>query len=407
MKIAAIISEYNPFHNGHAYQIAETKKRLNADYVIAIMSGNYVQRGEPAIFDKWTRTHLALLGGIDVVIELPTLYSTASAELFARGSVDLLTQLNCIDYLSFGSEYGNLDAISDLAHLFLNETDAYKDQLKAKLKSGYSYPKARSLAASSIYPDYEHLLKGSNNILAIEYLKALEGLNSTISPFTIQRIGSSYLETKLHGNYASATAIRLALENNKSNEISLTMPSACGEYIAPKLNHTIFPIFAKDCHPYYRYILSLNHPSLENIFDFPLELKNRLQNSITQANDYESFIDKVQSKNYTKTTIQRALLHSFLNIETNTIEEKQDSQLHSYVKILGFKKSAGPVLSLLRKQSHLPLITNVHDHQKTLDLVGQKMLDQEIRYTCLYNNLVLEKSNQVKKNDYTQPIIIL
>ncbi|WZL83052.1 nucleotidyltransferase [Vallitaleaceae bacterium 9-2] len=405
MKIAAIISEYNPFHNGHAYQIRSTKETLGVDFVVAIMSGNYVQRGEPAIFDKWTRTRLALLGGVDVVIELPTLYSTASAELFAKGAVDLLNQLNIIDYLSFGSEHGDINPLTTLAQLYLNESPHFQHHLKANLKKGFSFPKARSLATSTLYPEYETLLKGSNNILAIEYLKALLQSDSSIAPFTLKRVGSSYLETKLQSTYASATAIRLALKDNP-NAVDATIPLPCFDYLLDALGHSVFSIYPEDYFPYYRYLLTINNPSVENIYDFPVELNNRLQKIMLQSENYAHFIDAAQSKNYTKTTIQRALLHQFLNITTTNIQEN-NTQLHHYIKILGFKKSASPVLALLKNNARLPLITNVADHQKQLLADGKKMLHDEVKFTNLYNELLLQKSNHIKKNDYSQPIIIL
>ncbi len=406
MKIAAIISEYNPFHNGHAYQIEKTKKELHADYVIAIMSGHFVQRGEPAIFDKWTRTHLALRGGADVVIELPTLYSTASAELFATGSIRLLHELNSVHTLSFGSEEGNLDGLLTLANLFLHETDVFKKHLKQGLKQGYSFPKARQYATEKIYPKHAHLLKGSNNILAIEYLKALIKFRSPITPFTVQRVGSSYLDTTIQSKYASATALRLALRNTP-NSLIPTIPSRCTDYLFSELDQSIHPIYPDDCYPYYQYLLTSNTSMLCDIYDFPKNLKYRLQKLAQTEADYTQFLKKAQSKNYTKTTVQRALLHSFLNIKTSKIENYTHQGLHHYIRLLGFKKNASPVLSLIKKQAQLPLLTNVADASKVLTGPGQAMLQDEIRYTHLYNNLILQKKHKSKKNDYTQPIIIL
>ncbi len=234
MSICAIVTEYNPFHLGHEYQIQQVRKQLDAEAVIVIMSGHFVQRGEPAIFDKWTRTRLALAGGADIVIELPTLFATASAETFAYGAVELIKSLGVVDKLCFGSESGEIGSIRDLAKFLAKEPANYKNALKSELKKGYSFPKARSLAIASTYPherglfgqthphvsldESKKLMKGSNNILGIEYVKALDRLKSDIEPYTIKRVGASYLSDSIKEVLPSATAIRTTLRSHASRQ---------------------------------------------------------------------------------------------------------------------------------------------------------------------------------------------
>jgi len=216
MKVAGIVTEYNPFHLGHEYQLIETKKRLDVDYIVVVMSGNFVQRGEPALLNKWERTQLALIGGADLVIELPTPYACSSAELFAKGSVNLLNQLNCVDYLVFGSEQGEIAPLMELALFLNNEPANYKNALHSELKLGLSYPKARMNAIHATFTNANTLLKGSNNILGIEYLRALHSFESSIQPITIKREGSSYLNESLTHVLPSATAIRSFIKKKRT-----------------------------------------------------------------------------------------------------------------------------------------------------------------------------------------------
>jgi len=410
MKICGIITEYNPFHLGHEFQINETKKQLNIDFVIVVMSGNFVQRGEPAIFDKYTRTKLALSGGADVVIELPTPFATSSAENFSYGAVELLNQLGVVDYLCFGSEAGNLGPIQKLANFFDNEPANFKNAIKTELKSGLSYAKARSNALKSTLGENDELLKGSNNILGIEYLKALKKLNSPIKPYTIKRVGASYLSKSFNDVLPSATAIRKYLESYTSNEsydlsqLNKAMPLKVIETL--EKSNSLAPIFIKDLYQTFRYLLEINTTSsISLIYDFPEELFNRLKNISMKSYTYDDFINKSVSKNYTKTTIQRALIHLYLNI-TNSEITNAKIFAQNYCHILGFKKEASTVLHAIKETENIILITNLADHQRHLDANTKRILLNEVKYTNLYNQLINNKYHLEKKNDYNEPIIV-
>ena len=197
MKISAIICEYNPMHAGHLYHIEETKRLSGADKVICIMSGSFTQRGEPAIFDKFARTKAALSGGADLVIELPTSFCCSSAEKFAYGGVFIADSCKIVSHLSFGCENADADALKAIASAFNAETQEYKAQLKLHLKSGASYPSARAEALNVFIPGAKQILSSPNNILAVEYLKALKRLKSKIEPVLISRKGSGYLESEI------------------------------------------------------------------------------------------------------------------------------------------------------------------------------------------------------------------
>ena len=218
MKVAGIIAEYNPFHRGHQYHIEETRKKTGADYVVVVMSGDYVQRGEPAIADKYMRTQMALSGGADLIIEMPTIYATASAEYFATAGIGILDKLGCVDYLSFGSEWADIEDFSAYASLFLEEPEEYKEILQEQLKLGKSFPEARAFAAGKILFNSKpekaiEFLKEPNHILGLEYIKALKRRNSSIEPIVIKRKHNHYHESKLTKGYSSATAIRQTMQN--------------------------------------------------------------------------------------------------------------------------------------------------------------------------------------------------
>jgi predicted nucleotidyltransferase len=216
MKVLGIVAEYNPFHNGHLYHIQKSKEATGCDYVVCVMSGNFIQRGEPALLNKWARAEMALINGVDLVIELPVYYSLASAEFFAFGSVKLLDSLGIIDCLCFGSESGTIKELDMFADVFINEPESYKMFLSKNLKLGYSFPKSRSIAlseflsTSGINDQKLDELSKSNNILGIEYIKALKRISSAIKPYTIERIGTGYRSEKALGKIASATAAVLA-----------------------------------------------------------------------------------------------------------------------------------------------------------------------------------------------------
>ena len=217
--ILGIVSEYNPFHNGHIHHLELSKQLTKTDFTVAVMSGNFVQRGDTALVDKWTRTEMALKGGIDLVLELPTVYAISSAENFADGAIKILNSLGVVDYLSFGSEIGEISPLNDVASILYKEPKEFSSLITAQLKSGLSYPRAREIALSQFFgtsKKYTDILNNPNNILGVEYLKAIKKHRSHIKPLTIKRDYSDYNSKTVKNGIASATAIRTMIQNKKN-----------------------------------------------------------------------------------------------------------------------------------------------------------------------------------------------
>lgn len=406
MNIIAIIAEYNPFHQGHQYQIDYLRRHYQPDYILAVMSGNYVQRGEPAIFDKYFRAELAVAAGVDAIIELPTRYATGSAGNFGQAAVQLLNSLHCVSSLCFGSEIGQIQPLVELADYLLTEPPNFKNALRHHLKKGVSYPKARNLAVNATFKNSDQILNGSNNILAIEYLKALQASRSKIQPLTIKRAGSDYLSTNYQTQFPSASAIRKHFQANFEDSppfyqsLTTSLPPRVMEEIQKQ---PLYPIYNSDFYSHYRYILERQDDDRRRpIADLSTELFNRMVKANRQHHQYQAFIEAVPTKNYNKTRVLRALLHLLLNmdsISTNPIQL-------DYVKLLAFRKSAAPLIKIIRNHSHLPVITNTKQDSHQLSSGGLERLEQEVSYTRIYNQIVYQKYQVELANDYQAPIRI-
>ena len=287
MKIVGLIAEYNPFHNGHQYHIEKARKITGADAVIVVMSGDFVQRGTPAIMPKHLRTEAALKGGASVVIELPVCYATGSAEYFAYGAVSILEKLGCVDAICFGSECGSIEVLQDLAKIIHNEPKQYKESLNLYLRQGDSFPLARQKAMKDFLKSNvaNSILGEPNNILGIEYLKALYRLDSNIKPYTIQRVGSHYHDDYLQNTFSSASAIRKAMKLDKL-DLKKQIPESCALLLEEAYGHR-YPIYTNDFSLLLKYkLLNENKESLIEYADVSEELANRILNRL---NDYISF----------------------------------------------------------------------------------------------------------------------
>ncbi len=319
MKTVGIIAEYNPFHNGHAYQIEETRKITGADCVIVIMSGNFVQRGAPAIADKFTRAHTALLGGADLVMELPTIYATGSAEFFAHGAISILNSMEQIDYLSFGGETDDINVLNKIAKTLHSEPQEYKDMLKTGLKSGLSIPVARKNALKSFFSDtinISDVIDTPNNILGIEYIKALYHFNSNIKPIIIKRAGNGYHYSNLNEEFASATALRKCFNSDSFEKIHEYVPDKIFDFYNQNYGQ-ILPINSNDMNMLIYYSLMLNQSKLDDFMDVNNNLANKIHNLLNKGEfqDYDNLVLSLKSKELTHTRISRALLHILLNIK--------------------------------------------------------------------------------------------
>ena len=325
MKVNGIVAEYNPFHNGHAYQMQHAKEATGADYTIIVMSGNFMQRGAPALLDKFTRAKMALECGADLVLELPICYAASSAEFFAKGSVALFDKLGVTTNLCFGSECGNIDTLSRIAEIFYTEPEPYVESLRCNLKKGMSFPIARTWALLQYAPslsDDKDVLSSPNNILGIEYLKALKKLNSPIVPFTLKREYSGYHDTELHDCSSSASAIRKVLMNipaspylpkNISAQLSEQLPPGSLSIIQNEWNFSC-PVEADDFSLLLKYrLLSEPHESLCKYQDVSEELSNRIIRNRNQFRSFGQFCTLLKTKELTYSRISRSLLHILLS----------------------------------------------------------------------------------------------
>ena len=325
MQTVGIIAEYNPFHKGHAYQIEEAKKAANADFAVVAMSGNFVQRGAPAIIDKYTRTKMALEGGADLVLELPVPFATAAAPIFAEAGVSLLTRLGCVDALCFGSESGNIDSLITAAHTLQEEPPEYKVLLQRFLKEGNSYPKSVQLAMNSM----GNLLTASpNDTLGVEYIKALLASGSTMKPFAVKREGNDYHDTKLSLGFASASAIRSQIECESASSISSLsafLPETSFSLMEKAFSHT-FPITEDDFSLALGMIINAgkmtNGMNLLHAAEMTPELYDRIQRILCtgQAFTFSELAQNLKTKNITRARINRALLHCLLSISQDDME---------------------------------------------------------------------------------------
>lgn len=436
MKTAGIIAEYNPFHKGHEYQIRYTKEKLKADYVVVAMSGDYVQRGTPALISKHARTEMALRCGADLVLEMPVSVSTASAEAFAMGGVSLLDSLGVVDMLCFGSESGEISTLRELAEILVEEPEEYQKLLKSFLSEGLTFPAARSQALTEYFKnprnfsgddfggvltpllnEVTQILNTPNNILGIEYCKALLRLNSRICPVTIRREGMGYHETTVpdeHSTvaspdlqsptdfFASATAIRNLILQDSSDPDSL----------ASQIPEPAFPVFQKAVNSgefltensldsILSYcLMKENGKSLSSYMDVSEDLARRIINQQNLLLSFSQSVSVLKTRELTQTRIQRALLHIILNIHTAPAQIP-------FARVLGFRRESSELLSQIKQHSRIPLITKLADAQNLLGSEGNQILSETVFSSNLYEKLLCLKTGRKFCHESQKQIIIL
>ena len=411
MKVNGIVAEYNPFHNGHAYQLQHAKEANDADYTIIVMSGNFMQRGAPALLDKFTRTKMALVNGADLVLELPTCYAASSAEFFAKGSVALFDKLGVTTNLCFGSECGNIEVLSRIAEIFYTEPEPYVESLRCNMRKGMSFPIARTWALLQYAPslsDDKDVLSSPNNILGIEYLKALMSRSSKISPFTTTRVGADYHDKRLGTNQCSAIAIRQSVAaGHDLSYLAAKMPESAYALMTDSLSHKK-PLFADDFSAALQYKLLTEYSvGYDKYQDISSDLSDRIRNTLPSFAGYTSFCDLLKSKDMTYTRISRCLLHILLNMTKEEFETCKSEDYISYARVLGFRKNATPLLAEIKKNSSIPLVTSLADARQTLSPESLRMLDLDILRNQIYlGNLALKNQTEMV-NEYRTPIVIV
>ena len=414
-KILGIVAEYNPFHSGHLYQINKAKSICAADYVVVIMSGHFTQRGEAAIYDPYLRTEMALKAGVDAVYEMPASFSTASAADFAFYAVTFLTLLN-VDYISFGVEDATLDELENLADILLNESKGFKNLIKEKLSKGYTYPLARKEAFLNELKNFRNfdetriksLLSTPNNILGLEYIYTIKKIGSHLRPVLIKRKGSDYHDKGIAYNkeHSSATALRkyLSLHSELKELESSLMPSSIEIIKKSK------PLFADDFRGSISrklYDLLYNDVDLSIYSDISPNLSDRIYKLNKNYSDYETMVASIKSKDYTFTRISRALCHILLNIKRSDTDIYKNNI--KYSKLLGFRRSSGHLLKLIKTRSKLINITKPADAKDILrdEKETYRLFMSEVYASYIYNSVYYDKYKTELKNSYSREIVIV
>ena len=395
MNNIGIIAEYNPFHNGHKYQLEKIKEITKYDNAICVISGNFIQRGLPAIYDKWTRTKMALEAGFDLVIELPTYYAVNSAEKFAFGGINILNNLGIINNVCFGVENDDIYSLNEIANILVNEPTEYIKILKEELQKGLSYAKSRenSIIKYTNKKEYGNILNSPNNILGIEYLKALKKINSNMSPILIKRHISNYNDINIESNICSATAIRELMDNNnnlnKEQILSNVVPTSTYNIMKNSIIKSL-----KDLEKEIIYsIRKMSIEELSQILEVNEGIEIRLKKYSFETDDIYQLVDLVKSKRFTQTKIQRILIHILLNMTKN--EFNCINKDNEYIRVLGFNKNGKKLLKHIAQNTNIPIITSVNKYIKQYGI--NSLLEKDI----LSSNIYLGKYNI----DYTQKII--
>lgn len=393
MKITGLITEYNPLHNGHIYHITKSKQITDADAIICVMSGNFVQRGIPAIIDKWERTKLALLAGVDLVIELPAIYALSSAEFFAFGSVSLLNSLGIVDNICFGSECNDIGLLYKIAEILAKEPEKYRLLLKEHLSRGKAYPKARSLSLIEYLKnedinygneELETILNSSNNILGIEYVKSLINLNSRIKAFTIKRVGAEYNSNELKDTFSSATSIRNYLE--KSNDLSVLekqVPEFCFNELKDLIKNGYDFAFSSKMMPFLKYKAFYVPEQIKNLPDVSEGLESKIIKSIVEAKSFDDIIDLSKSKRYAYTRISRILCQYFAGFERYETKSLRRCPA-PYSRILGFNEKGKYILKMAKIDSEIPEIIKIPKMQTDVLKIDMKCTEM---YSLLNKNI--------------------
>ena len=383
MNVSAIIAEYNPCHKGHAYHIRKTREMTEAECIVVIMSGNYVQRGIPAMFDKYTRAHAAILAGADLVIELPVIYATASAEFFAENAVKIINKLGNVNTLTFGVEQDDLSVLSKIADILIDEPDEFKDTLKFFMKNGESVATARTKALCRYIPDADRIVASPNNILAIEYIKAIKRYCVNIDAVGIKRIGNGYNDELPTTKYPSATAIRKMYDNGNDTDIRSAVPSEIYEYFRGENN-----ISADDFNSILNCSLLHNKGCYNSFLDVDDRLANRIEKNMRNGKFYgfSELAMQLKTKNYTFTRICRILTHIMLEIRKNDIIEPE------YSRVLAFNNTGSKYIKELKKSDNNILFTDINSIKNILSENAIRSLEKDIYASDLYRMVMYEKN---------------
>jgi len=416
MKTVGIIAEYNPFHNGHLYHLRLSRELTGADRVVVVMSGDFTQRGEPALVDKWARAEMALQAGADLVVELPAAYAMGSAEFFAFGAVRILDSLGAVDSICFGSEAGKIESLYPAAEILANEPDGYKSLLRDTLSEGISFPAARQKALARYVKEkygqdtLSSVLRSPNNILGVEYIKALIRLDSRITPYTTGRIGNAYNSTELSGEFSSAASIRKILSVNQwdyaKELLEFSMPAFSLSVLEREIELGRGPVFPSD---FENLIISLLRRSptdvIKNLPYMEHGLENRFAAAARKAGTFEELTELICTRRYTATRIQRILFSLLIGLDRDKFDYFNSLGGPSYIRVLGFNCKGRQLLSEIRDKAKLPVITRAKGFKKSVLPGVSEMLALEAaaadQYVLAFRNPYFRKSG----SDFTHNVI--
>lgn len=403
MKACGLIVEYNPFHNGHLYHVNEAKKRSNADCMIAVMSGSFLQRGEPAIIDKFHRAEAALSAGVDIVIELPYPYAVQSSHLFARGAVLSLKEIG-VNSICFGSEAGTIKDFTTSFHLLNEKKDSYQTEIKRRLKEGLSFPKASEYAFQKIGLKTNTLdLTQPNNILGFSYVQTILANQLQIQPFTIKRTKSNYHDEQMKFPIASATSIRKELVDAKvvSEAISKTLPIETVKQMEQYKDKSTMWHTWENYFPLLHYrVMTMKHNELAMIHGVDEGLENRIKQTAKLATSFNNWMKRLKTKRYTWTRLQRTFVHILTNTQKMDFQTLENNHSVPYLRLLGATKTGRSYLNKNKKEFSVPLINQLQRNPV-------KMLAIEENATnAYYSILPVQKQIIFKKQEMKSPIFL-
>ncbi|HOJ88537.1 MAG TPA: nucleotidyltransferase [Pseudothermotoga sp.] len=428
LKVLGIVVEYNPFHNGHLYHLNRAKEIVKPDYTVAVMSGNFCQRGEPAIIDKFSRAQVALLSGVDVVFELPFVYAIQDAGGFAKGAVGLLERTRVVTDIVFGSESANIDFLTKIATIMIVQPEPFPRLMKEELKKGHSFPNARKYALLKYFEltkemDPKEVLKieKSNDILGVEYIKSLKELKSDIKVHVIKRVGAEDKDADFKGKFSSATAIRKMIIDGQWDKVTQAVPETSLRIISRELNEGRGPVSIQQLE---QIILAkirlMRREELQKLYGFSEGIDLRFVHCASKFGELDQFLSCIKAKRFTMSKIRRLMLYALFNISQEFLSQCNESG-PQYLRVLGFSSKGRQLLSVIKRRSSIPVLSVCSLYKKVLqkvlkDKTNRFTVDQElfekqllldVQSTSIHSLLFPNKSERSADRDFHIPPIIV
>ncbi len=417
--------EYNPFHNGHLYHLEKAKEVVNPDFTVAVMSGNFTQRGEPAIVDKFARTEAALKAGIDLVVELPFVYATQDAGGFAFGAIGIFHKMGVVTDIVFGSESNDREFIEVVARILHEQPWRYQEILHVKLKQGLSFPNARKEALIEyvkeeglLEPERVKNIEKSNDILGVEYVRSILRYDARIAFHMVKRVGAEYKDERFKGRFSSATSIRKLVRENRLDLVKEALPSWSFEILKREINSGRGPVFWEDMEKIFLSKFRLmDREDFKRIYGFNEGLDKRFVDASRESGSINDFIEAIKAKRFTFSRIRRLMLYALFEIEPG-IMELANEEGPQYIRVLGFNERGRKLLSMVKKKATIPIITTPSLYKKILEKLDRDeydvddelflwMFDLDIKATALHSLLFPDPNQRAGDRDFRKRVTIL